>query len=324
MGDSTTTRAQLEETAAIYHAWGEAGRWGLAEALNYLGLDAELRGDNFAAQKYHEESLGLWRAVGDLWGIARSLDNLGDGATLRGDYKAARSLLAEGLATARAAGDKGIVSLLLWDYGKYFVAQGDDSLARSHWAEGLRICQELGDIWRAAGLMRSVAELESRSGQTTSFEKAVRLWGSAAALLTARGDAGPNVESTGRHVAAARTQLGEARFEAAWAEGSALTLNEAIDYALAVLEASSTGERPAISPTARRAIKQRFGGLTTREREVAALIAQGQSNRHMAETLVLSERTIEGHVSNIFNKLGFNARTQIAAWAVEKGLVKTA
>jgi predicted ATPase/DNA-binding CsgD family transcriptional regulator/DNA-binding SARP family transcriptional activator len=66
--------------------------------------------------------------------------------------------------------------------------------------------------------------------------------------------------------------------------------------------------------------KQSYGGLTRREREVAALIAQGKSNRAIADTLVLGERTVEGHVSNILGKLGFTSRAQIAAWVVEKGL----
>jgi tetratricopeptide (TPR) repeat protein len=73
-------------------------------------------------------------------------------------------------------------------------------------------------------------------------------------------------------------------------------------------------------PTARQAAKQQFGGLTARERDVATLVAQGKSNRAIADALVLSERTVESHVSNILAKLGFSARTQIAAWAVEKGL----
>ena len=68
------------------------------------------------------------------------------------------------------------------------------------------------------------------------------------------------------------------------------------------------------------AAKQAFGGLTTREREVAALIAQGKFNREIADLLVVSERTIETHVSNIMFKLGFSSRRQIAAWTVEKGL----
>jgi len=70
-----------------------------------------------------------------------------------------------------------------------------------------------------------------------------------------------------------------------------------------------------------RAARHAYGGLTAREREVAALIAQGQTNRAMAEQLVLSERTVEGHVTNILAKLGCTTRTQIAIWAVEKGWV---
>jgi DNA-binding NarL/FixJ family response regulator len=66
--------------------------------------------------------------------------------------------------------------------------------------------------------------------------------------------------------------------------------------------------------------KQAFGGLTIREREVAVLIAQGKSNREIADTLVVSERTVETHISSILSKLGFTSRTQIATWAIEKGL----
>jgi tetratricopeptide (TPR) repeat protein len=67
----------------------------------------------------------------------------------------------------------------------------------------------------------------------------------------------------------------------------------------------------------------KYGGLSAREREVAALVAQGRSNREIAASLVVSERTAEAHVSNILGKLGLSTRAQIAAWAVEKGLIPT-
>jgi DNA-binding CsgD family transcriptional regulator len=72
---------------------------------------------------------------------------------------------------------------------------------------------------------------------------------------------------------------------------------------------------------ARAAAKQAFGGLTAREREVAALITQGKTSREIAEMLVISERTAEAHVGNILGKLRFTSRAQIAAWGVETGLV---
>ncbi len=75
-------------------------------------------------------------------------------------------------------------------------------------------------------------------------------------------------------------------------------------------------------PTPRQVAKKESGGLTERERQVATLIAHGKSNREIARELVISEKTTERHVANILSKLGFNARTQIAAWVVEKGLSK--
>jgi non-specific serine/threonine protein kinase len=74
------------------------------------------------------------------------------------------------------------------------------------------------------------------------------------------------------------------------------------------------------APSENRRVKEAFGGLTAREREVAALVARGKSNREIADDLVLGERTIETHVGNILSKLGFTTRVQIAAWAVEVGL----
>jgi DNA-binding CsgD family transcriptional regulator len=62
----------------------------------------------------------------------------------------------------------------------------------------------------------------------------------------------------------------------------------------------------------------RFGGLTARERQVTSLIVKGKSNREIAEALVLGERTIETHVSNILAKLGADSRHEIAAWATSQ------
>jgi predicted ATPase/DNA-binding CsgD family transcriptional regulator len=73
-----------------------------------------------------------------------------------------------------------------------------------------------------------------------------------------------------------------------------------------------------------RGAKQAFGGLTEREREVAILIAQGESNQAIADALVVTKRTVETHISNIMFKLGYTSRTQIAVWAVESSLAKKA
>jgi DNA-binding CsgD family transcriptional regulator len=61
-------------------------------------------------------------------------------------------------------------------------------------------------------------------------------------------------------------------------------------------------------------------GLTSRETEVARLVAQGASNRTIAEALVISERTVESHVSSVLSKMHFSSRSQIVAWIIEQGL----
>jgi DNA-binding CsgD family transcriptional regulator len=70
----------------------------------------------------------------------------------------------------------------------------------------------------------------------------------------------------------------------------------------------------------RRAEAARFGGLSAREREVAALIARGLTNREIADELVLGERTVETHVSNILGKLDLSSRREIARWAARHAL----
>ena len=89
-----------------------------------------------------------------------------------------------------------------------------------------------------------------------------------------------------------------------------MTLEQAVDYALSEYE----------TPVSDMPLKEKFGGLTTREREVAMLIAQGKSNREIAEAMVVGVKTVETYVTRILNKLGFDARVQVATWAVEKGL----
>lgn len=73
---------------------------------------------------------------------------------------------------------------------------------------------------------------------------------------------------------------------------------------------------------AHQSAKEDFGGLTRRERQVAAVVARGLSNQEIADELVISLKTVEAHVSHMLSKLGFSSRAQIAAWAVDKGLAR--
>jgi DNA-binding CsgD family transcriptional regulator len=92
-----------------------------------------------------------------------------------------------------------------------------------------------------------------------------------------------------------------------------MTLEQPIEYALA------WGAPTEPAAPRQRAKRSADGSLTSREREVAALVARGQTNREIAAALVISERTADAHVQNIL-KLGFGSRAQIAVWATQRGL----
>ena len=93
-----------------------------------------------------------------------------------------------------------------------------------------------------------------------------------------------------------------------------MTLDQAADYALA------PGEGVLFPGPPRQAGERGQRVLTSREREIAGLIACGLSNREIASRLVITGRTAESHVQHILAKLAFHSRSQIATWAVEQGL----
>jgi DNA-binding NarL/FixJ family response regulator len=114
-------------------------------------------------------------------------------------------------------------------------------------------------------------------------------------------------------VTAARVGLGQEDFAAAWAEGRAMSTEDAIEYALSGKEpASRTKKKPL--DTTQQAI------LTHREREIALLVSQGMTNRQVAADLSLSEHTVENHVRKVLKKLNLRSRVQIATWLAEHKL----
>ncbi|MGV9862549.1 ATP-binding protein [Rhodococcus koreensis] len=101
-----------------------------------------------------------------------------------------------------------------------------------------------------------------------------------------------------------RQELGNPTFEQMYAKGEALTFDESVALALG----SETDRKPKGKGSAARA------GLTRREQQIAALVADGLTNREIATKLVISQRTVDAHVEHILTKLGFRSRTQIVRW----------
>jgi len=106
--------------------------------------------------------------------------------------------------------------------------------------------------------------------------------------------------------ARAREVLGQQAFDAAREQGRHLTREAALAYALGEEAKAPPGPLPGPS----------LPQLTPREREVAELVARGESNKAIAANLTVSRRTAETHVEHILSKLGFTSRTQIAAWFI--------
>jgi predicted ATPase/DNA-binding CsgD family transcriptional regulator len=325
-GDLESAQSSFEESMVIYRELGAGDRWSLSLVLQGLGMVADVRHDQPAAHRFYAESLALRRELGDPWGLAQSLDNLGARQLADGDLDAAHTSYVEALEIARQAGDRRLIATELSGLASLSSVQGDVSRAVTLVAEALPLDAELHDRWGAAGRLSALAELAARADQEAAVATAPVLWGIVEGLFSAMGARRPSAERDLR-MAATRSRLGDDAFEAAWSAGRGMTFQQGIVYALTAAQtltamlAASPGQPQPRTPL--QSAKVNYGGLTGREREVAALVAQGKSNHDIAITLVLSERTVDTHVGNILSKLGFSSRTQIATWSVEKGLGST-
>jgi len=250
-------------------------------------------------------------------GAAWALGHLGRLARLHGEQAKASRLLGEALTHFRAAGDRWGVSWTLGNLGRLAHDEHDYQRAEALFEESLVVCRGLTGRRRAvAYVLHYLGVVANDQGQPI---RAARLFSAAAAIRAAAGaSVSPLDWATEEHdLAVVRDAVGEEQFAAAWDEGRAMSLAAATDYAL-----TSQRPRPAmgLSREPRSLNYSPVSPLSSREREVAALLARGLTNRQIATELVIAERTASTHVAHILNKLSFSTRTQIAAWAIEHGL----
>jgi predicted ATPase/DNA-binding SARP family transcriptional activator/DNA-binding CsgD family transcriptional regulator len=369
----------LRLAAALAHFWdsqapGEGRRWlekGLlksgaapasvrAKALHAAGFIAVYEGDP-KAMVLLEESLALYKELGDRSGVASSMSSLGHAVVHVGNRERMLSLREEAEAMLSEPLDRWESAHLLLFLGLAAGSELDHETMGARTAEALVLFREVEDSWgvamclpilgycrlaqhdpdRAAVLFEEGLHLQRGLRHKTAIfmgvlglgvvavlrgeaRRAARLIGASAAL---RKIIGLSLSSSSwKHfdfegcIAAARAELSQASFEAAWAEGQAMSSEEAIEYALSEEEHEpSTPDAALEQPPS---TEETTLELTAREREVALLVAKGLTNRQVARTLSISERTVANHVASILKKLGLASRVRIAAWAIERRLLE--
>jgi predicted ATPase/class 3 adenylate cyclase/DNA-binding CsgD family transcriptional regulator len=324
-------------------------------ALNTAGYLSLLQGDYELAQARHDEALDLARAADYERGVRTSLSGLALLARIRRDYPRASALSRQVLASPSLDRRDPWYTLAINTLGRVAYYEGRLADAQTHHLEALARYRRAGDCWEIAHSLSNladVAQLEGRHADARdSLEEAVALYrdlgdrqgvvhcieglaalasalaaperavGLVAAAATIREALGGPGSPTRRTrlqqvLTAAQQTLTEADYAAAWEQGRSLSVERAVGYALETPRPTE----PAAPPPTPGSGHLDTGPLTTREHEVAMLVADGLTNRRIADDLVLSERTVDAHVSNILRKLDFSSRSQIASWATQRRL----
>ncbi len=301
-GDYQQAETLFREALAVYEGLGEAA--GIARTLDRLAMSLYIAGDDDRARPLFERSLGLSRQLDDSHGVALGLYGL---AITRpaGAHVPARAQADESLAILRAVGDRRAFGKVLWNVADINADLGDPETAAAQFEESLTLFIEFGDRWFCGIVLESAAFLAADVGDA---ERAVRLlaaadaiWAAVKVPLLARFR-----ERHDRVLAGTRSRLGEDRFAAVWDEGRRVPIRATIEIVAPVRTAARVD-----SPD----------GLTARELEVLARVAEGRTDAEVAEGLVVSLRTVHAHLRSIYRKLDVHTRSAATRYALEHGLV---
>ena len=208
--------------------------------------------------------------------------------------------------------------MALHNLGPVVYRQGDYRRAVALLAESLDVSWELRNTHGSAICLVGIAGVTGRGKPVD----AGRLLGAAETLRASIGVQWEPVDrgEFDRSVATVRMHLDAETFAAVWAEGSSLTLEQAVAVARATLPSQSS--ILSFARPVHLCLNVAEGGLTRREREVVSAVARGMTNREVADALFIAEKTVEMHVSNSLSKLGFRSRAQLAAWVAVRDAEK--
>jgi predicted ATPase/DNA-binding NarL/FixJ family response regulator len=311
VGDTGVLTSRLEEGERLARDLSDAP--GLAFAALVHGSAAQLRGDDpgtmaASARRGLEVLSALPRRDQERETTLRLqlLLQLGQATVLTGEHDRARRCFQEAMAIAEHQGASVNQAWARWGLGLVSWRQGNAAVAAHRVRECLRFIRDLSlpDPFTAAMCLEVLAWITAGREQ---HQRAAMFLGACDRVQSDLGKPVLTGEALlaehGRCAERIRDALGEDAFTEAFGHGRALLLGDAIGHAL--------GEHGDAAPAA-------ASLLTRREREVAALVAQGRTNKEIAARLVIARRTAEGHVERILAKLGFTNRTQLAAWMAEQ------
>jgi predicted ATPase/DNA-binding CsgD family transcriptional regulator len=300
-GDVAPAQLRTEQGCALAEEVGDTASRAFGR---YVAGSAELySGDIAAAIATCEDGLALLSPGNYLTVRLNLLLILAIATGVGGDEQRATALHKEMLAITEPAGECFHRAYALWALGLLALRQGDLDRAGRLQHESLRLRRGLRELTGTGWSLESLAWVEAASGRperaATLLGAADRLWETLGRPLEAYRHLVPFHDACEQ---TARQALGDREFQAAGQRGRALSTDDVIAYAL--------DEKPR-ADSARAASGT---GLTRREREVAALVAEGLTNKQIAARLVIAQRTAEGHVERILVKLGFSSRAQLASW----------
>ncbi len=230
-GDYKASQSFYEESLVIRRELDDKAN--IASLLSNLGLNAHEQGDYESARALYEESLDLRYQLKDKWAIGVSLNNLGFLNLDQGDYEAARTQLEVAVGLQREVGDRSMMADALNNLGNVAREQGDYTSARALYEESLTIDRDLGHKWGIAYALEDIGSLAARQGQP---ERALRLFGAAQILRETIQAPRPPADQAKLEslLEPARQALGETTSAVAVAEGRAMSLEEAIEYAFQI------------------------------------------------------------------------------------------
>jgi non-specific serine/threonine protein kinase len=306
-GSTASAQAEFDAAEKLLEEARQAsenggGGYVLAYSVALLAYVAYLSSDFRLARARAGEALVLAQRSGYIAPTSHALATLGEISIVEGDREAARIALDAAQERARAPGEVYLVGRPVLDLAMIAIDEQDFERARALLTEALALARRLANPHRVAQNLEGVAAFAARLGQAAS---ACRFANSA---LGIRASIGAPLGPTEQHLLDERLQAaGPFRNSET---GFHWSLDKACTLALELL--AGGGEPTTHSPHAA------AGRLTPREAQVAALVARGLSNREIARTLTIADRTATSHVEHVLDKLGFHSRAQIATWVTEQ------